>query len=98
MGARRWLLALCVAAAAGAPVAAAEQLKIPTLTLEREPFLRGVADGTSVMITGELELPEGATGPEPAVVLMHGAGGVQDYHALWARELRGAGVATLVVD
>jgi dienelactone hydrolase len=95
---RHALLFVCVGASAGAAAAAAEQIKIQTLTLEREPFLRGIADGKDVVISGELELPEGATGPVPAVLLMHGAGGVQDYHALWARELRAVGAATFIVD
>ena len=80
------------------PTVSAETLKIPTLTIEREPFLRGVSEGKAQVISGELELPAGATQPVPAVILVHGAGGVQTYHDVWARELRGIGVATLIVD
>ena len=54
--------------------------------------------GDATVITGELALPPDAAGSLPAVVLIHGAGGVQDYHHLWARELRAIGLATFIVD
>jgi dienelactone hydrolase len=51
-----------------------------------------------VVITGELGLPARGAERVSAVVLMHGAGGVQDYHYLWAREHQSVGVATFIVD
>jgi dienelactone hydrolase len=79
-------------------LASADTIRIPTFTIEREPFLRGVSDGKTHVISGELELPAGAAQPVPAVILVHGAGGVQRYHDVWARELRGIGFATLIID
>ncbi|HET8995328.1 MAG TPA: dienelactone hydrolase family protein [Acetobacteraceae bacterium] len=38
------------------------------------------------------------TGRSPAVVLLHGCSGVQDYHYDWARTLRGWGYVVLVDD
>jgi len=94
----RRALALVLAAAVLTPAAAAEPLKISTLSLTNESFLRGVAEGKPVTISGELEFPARVDGPTPVVVLLHGAGGLEGFHAAWARELRGSGFATLLLD
>ncbi len=46
---------------------------------------------------GHLGMPAGE-GPHPAVVLMHGCGGIQQLHFEWARTLNESGYVTLVVD
>lgn len=59
------------------------------------------ADAPPVEGTGRLFLPEGATAatPAPAVVLLHGAGGVREARELtYARQYAAMGVAALVVD
>jgi dienelactone hydrolase len=89
------ILAVCWTNVAGAWAA---DVKIPTLTIETDKFLRGLSQGKAHAISGELELPAGGSERVPAVVLLHGGGGVQDYHHIWARELRGIGFATLIVD
>jgi dienelactone hydrolase len=94
----RVFASLVLAAAVLAPAAAAEPLRISTLSLTNESFLRGVADGKPVTITGELEFPARADGPAPVVVLLHGAGGLEGFHATWAREIRSVGFATLLLD
>lgn len=48
-------------------------------------------------IWGHLGKPKGA-GPFPAVVLMHGCGGIQESHLRWAKLLNAAGYVTLVLD
>jgi dienelactone hydrolase len=48
-------------------------------------------------LTGELKLPDGP-GPFPAVVLMHGCGGVGNAEQGWVAPLKTAGYATFVVD
>jgi dienelactone hydrolase len=53
--------------------------------------------GGPVVLSGDLTLPPGP-GPFPAVVLMHGCGGVGNAETGWAPILRGAGYATFVVD
>lgn len=78
--------------------AGAEEIKIPTLTISTETFIRGGTEGKKHVVSGELEWPQGAAGPAPAVVLMHGGSGVYEYQHLWARELRTLGFATLVLD
>ena len=50
-----------------------------------------------VVLTGELTLPAGP-GPFPAVVLMHGCGGVGNAEGGWVDPLTRAGYATFVVD
>lgn len=48
-------------------------------------------------IWGHLAHPEG-DGPFPAVVLMHGCGGLQQAHFTWAERLNRLGYTTLIVD
>ncbi|MEM9633031.1 MAG: dienelactone hydrolase family protein [Pseudomonadota bacterium] len=48
-------------------------------------------------IWGHLARPD-EDGPHPAVVLLHGCGGIQQSHFDWARLLTRAGFVTLVVD
>ena len=46
---------------------------------------------------GHLAVPDGA-GPHPAIILLHGCGGIQQSHFNWAKTFNQAGFATLVVD
>lgn len=68
-----------------------------TLTLTDKQFLTGAKDGPTVRIGGELRLPPG-TGRFPAVILVHGSGGVGANVNRWARELNSIGVAAFVMD
>ncbi|WP_431283177.1 dienelactone hydrolase family protein [Humitalea sp. 24SJ18S-53] len=70
---------------------------IPTLTLTDQQFLVGDSGGVPTTITGMLSLAQGAT-PQPAVVLMHGSGGIGPGVALWVRQLNAMGVAAFVLD
>ena len=95
------LLAGCATAVQGPPAASladgrAGSIAFRTMTVTPRQFLLGEA-GAPTVIVGDLTLPSGGA-RVPAVVLMHGAGGVQDYHRLWARELNSVGVAAFVVD
>src|SRR4029077_4178650 len=47
---------------------------------------------------GELRIPRPGTDRLPAVVLLHGAGGISANIDLWAQELNAIGVATFVLD
>jgi len=47
--------------------------------------------------TFTLTKPQG-DGPFPAVVLLHGAGGIREYHDVWAERLASWGYVTLQVD
>lgn len=68
-------------------------------TLTDEQFLNGVKEGQPVTIAGELRLPprRGST-RLPAVVLLHGSGGLSGSHDRWAQELNGMGIAVFLVD
>ena len=48
-------------------------------------------------LTGVLRKP-GGPGPFPAVVLMHGCGGIQPGNEIWASDLTTWGYVTLLVD
>ena len=68
-----------------------------TMTLTDQQFLTGVKDGKPARIGGELRLPPGS-GKFPAVILVHGSGGVGANVEQWAQELTGIGVAAFLLD
>ena len=49
------------------------------------------------MLTGKLMKPRG-NGPFPAVVILHGCEGLNDFYTIWAIRLRSWGYVTLQVD
>src|ERR1700753_2121804 len=67
-----------------------------TMTLTDKEFLLGAA-GKTVRIGGELRLP-GDLERYPAVILIHGSGGITPNVDRWARELHALGIATFIVD
>jgi dienelactone hydrolase len=56
-----------------------------------------IASGDFVTLTGKLTKPQG-DGPFPAVVLMHGCGGIVKYNDDWAERLASWGYVALQVD
>ncbi len=70
----------------------------PTVTLSTEQFLTGAKDGAQTAISGELRLPREGTGRLPAVILVHGSGGVGPGDQKWAREFTGLGMAAFILD
>jgi len=72
---------------------------LQTTTLSDEQFLNGVREGIPVTISGDLRIPgTSAAGRVPAVVLLHGSGGINASHELWSQEFLGMGIATFIVD
>jgi dienelactone hydrolase len=71
---------------------------VPTVTLSTADFLLGKKDGKPAMIAGELRIPKPGTDRLPAVVLVHGSGGVGFNIGMWVGELNKAGFATFVTD
>jgi dienelactone hydrolase len=71
---------------------------LQTMTLTDQQFLTGAKDGKPVVIAGELRLPRPGTDRLPAVVLVHGSGGVGANVDRWSQELNGLGVATFILD
>src|ERR1700676_1462951 len=75
-----------------------EVYPVQTVTLGTADFLLGKKDGKPTMIAGELQIPKPGTDRLPAVVLVHGSGGIGFNSGMWADELNKAGLATFVVD
>ncbi|MBI5523301.1 MAG: dienelactone hydrolase family protein [Desulfarculus sp.] len=79
---------------------AAEMLQISSHTpRDLAQFLDANSARPQVTITGDLSLPGNASGKVPAMVIVHGSGGVTDRReGEWARRLNQAGIAALVID
>jgi dienelactone hydrolase len=75
-----------------------EVYPVQTVTLGTADFLLGKKDGKPTMIAGELRIPKPGTDRLPAVVLVHGSGGIGFNSGMWVDELNKAGLATFVVD
>src|SRR5258708_11284067 len=75
-----------------------EVYPVQTVTLSTADFLLGKKDGKPTMIAGELRIPKPGTDRLPAVVLVHGSGGVGFNSGMWAGDLNKAGFATFVTD
>jgi len=70
---------------------------LETMTVTDKQFLTGAKAGTPVRIGGELRLPAG-TSRVPAVILVHGSGGVGANVGRWAEEFNEIGVAAFLLD
>ena len=80
-----------------AETARLEIFSIGTLTLSDHQFLLGAKDGTPARIGAVLRLPP-RTSRIPAVVLIHGSGGVGANVDAWAQALNAMGIAALILD
>jgi len=70
---------------------------IPVVTLNQ--FLNGETEGKPVKISGKLQFPTKKwAGRLPAIVLLHGGGGVNSNQINWAKDFRRIGLATFIVD
>jgi dienelactone hydrolase len=85
-------------AARSQPIARTEVHPVQTVTLSTADFLLGKKDGKPVTVAGELRIPKPGTDRLPAVVLVHGAGGIGFNLGMWVGELNKAGFATFVAD
>jgi dienelactone hydrolase len=70
------------------------QTTTPTIS----DFLQGIRPAATNPIWGDLELPPGRVERSPAVVLVHGSGGVGLREDRWAEQLHQAGAATFLLD
>ncbi len=75
-----------------------EILPVRSQTLPLDAFLRGDKAGPEVLLGGELRLPVGAAGRVPAVILIHGSGGIGAGPDMWAHILNEAGIAAFILD
>jgi uncharacterized protein len=55
-------------------------------------------NGTTVMLGARPQLPVAVSGKMPAVIMMHGTGGIRYSGVYYAAALNAAGIATLEVD
>jgi dienelactone hydrolase len=97
------LLTITVAHHARAQVQASsrfEMTPVASNTVTDRQMLRGDPNGPAVMLAGELRLPPGppGRGKVPAVILVHGSGGINASHDGWARDLNSIGVAAFILD
>jgi len=69
-----------------------------SITLTDKQFLMGEKDGTPVTLAGMLRLPHPGNDRLPAVILLHGSGGIAEYVTDWVQDLNAIGVATFVID
>ncbi len=99
-------LALVVAPAffhsdrAEAQFARQEFYSIPSAAMSPADFLTG-KKGTPIALAGHLRLPKIGPERQPAVILLHGAGGpdgVGGVYEEWTRVLNESGIATFAVD
>lgn len=61
-------------------------------------ILAGEGQSKPVTISGTLKMPKKVGGKVPAVIILHGAGGVNDYYFVVADMLNEMGIAAFVVD
>jgi hypothetical protein len=97
------ILAAVASCTTAQPVTTLADGKTGTISFEsRTPtigrFLQGSSWETVAVISGDLELPRGATGRVPAMVIVHGAGGISQGERQWALEMLRIGVAAFVID
>jgi dienelactone hydrolase len=76
-----------------------EMRAVDSVTLSGAQFLAGdEKSGKKVTLAGELRIP-GAPGTKvPAVILVHGSGGISGAADTWARELNAMGIAAFILD
>jgi dienelactone hydrolase len=71
---------------------------LQSMTLTTQQFLLGEHNGKPALLAGELRIPISAKGRIPAVVLLHGSGGLGEYVERWGQEINDIGVAAFVLD
>jgi dienelactone hydrolase len=90
--------AATVAAAQNVPFARMEIHPVQSVTLTGDQFLTGDRNGKPVTLAGELRLPKPGTDKLPAIILVHGSGGLSASPDAWAREFNAIGVAAFILD
>src|SRR5215211_6506268 len=68
-----------------AQIAKLELHAIQTQTPTEQEFLTGKKDAKPATISGELRIPRAGTDRLPAVILLHGSGGISGREDGWAR-------------
>ena len=71
---------------------------LESVHLTNQAFLTGQRNGRSVMLAGELRIAKPGTDKLPAVILIHGSGGLGASTQRWADELNSIGVSAFILD
>ena len=79
-------------------VARIELQPIQTITLKTQQILTGDTKGAPATLAGELRIPKPGTDRLPAVILIHGAGGVDSNVEAWAKEINSLGIIAFILD
>lgn len=94
-----WAAAIAVAPMVClAQIVRVEVYPVHSVTMSDQDFLNGRKDGKPVILAGQLKIPRPGTDRLPAVVLLHGSGGVGANLLDWENDLNGMGLATFVLD
>jgi dienelactone hydrolase len=91
-------IALAGTQAEAQSVARIEIQPIQTVTLKTAQILTGDMNGTPATLAGELRIPKLGSDRVPAVILIHGSGGVGSNVDAWAHEINSLGVAAFILD
>ena len=75
-----------------------EMIPIASTTLTTQQILAGETSGKPAGIAGQLRIPKAGTDKLPAIVLVHGSGGLSASADAWAKELNSIGLAVLVLE
>jgi len=76
----------------------AEAIPLHTSSPTTKQFLTGDRGAKPAIIAGELRIPKGGSEKLPAVVIVHGSGGINARQERWVQELNSVGVATFALD
>jgi dienelactone hydrolase len=92
------VIALSGTGAEAQSVARIEVQPIQTVTLKTAQILTGDTKGSPATLAGELRIPKPGSDRLPAVILIHGSGGVGGNVDVWAREINSLGIAAFILD
>jgi len=81
-----------------AQVVRVEVYPIQSVTMSDQDFLTGRKGAKPVTLAGQLKIPRAGSERLPAVVLLHGSGGVGGNLLDWENDLNSMGIATFVLD
>ena len=91
--------AIAVAPALGlAQIVRVEVHPVQSVTMSDQDFLNGRKDAKRVTLAGQLKIPRAGSERLPAVVLLHGSGGVGGNVVDWENDFNQMGIATFVLD
>jgi dienelactone hydrolase len=87
-----------IAACFGPAHAQTERIEVHSTTLTDTQVLTGSKEGKAVTLAGELRIPRTGTDRLPAVILLHGSGGISGREDGWSRQFNTIGVATFILN